>query len=238
MPLPQNFQNLRPQENFQLIRECLHETNKFGKEKFVHEFTQQQVSLAPLKKALFFHPNIISMVVFIISLILLIISLIIPNFIFMKIFWIRLTFFIIISFFYLAIPIFLERITPKFDMDWDERWGRVLSGYLSKTGLSLKQTERNIKRAILYYSRKSQPIGFINNLLWSGIFVGCLPERDFQNALITMSVPEILNANFFGAVCIIILPVVYVYYFVNYKIPIAWMENVVAQIELESMMLR
>lgn len=229
----QNSQNLPQQKTFQLVHECLRETNNIGKEKFANDLKKRKGMLARLRQFLFLHPNSIFLVILIFTLVLLGSAIIIRNFV--NIFWFRLSFLFMCTPLYLMIPLFLERITPKFEMGWDERWSRVLGSYLSKTQLNdnVDQAKRNIKKAILYYSREGKSIGFIVNLMWGGIFIGCLPEPSFQKALITMSVSEIFHANLFGSVCLLFLPFVYVHYFVYYEIPIAWMEHVLAQIELE-----
>ncbi|WP_341525714.1 hypothetical protein WKK05_24470 [Nostoc sp. UHCC 0302] len=232
MHLHKSYENLSSQQNLKLIRECLREINQLGRQKFGDELKQQQGILARLKKILFFYPNTIGISVFVLCLIFITICIVIANLV--NLLWIRITLFIIGSFLYLPLPIFIEFITPKFDMKSEERWGRVLGVYLSKTGLNLKQTERNIKRTLFYYSQEGKPIRFFVDLFWGGIFVSCLSEPTFLKALVTGSILEIFNANPAGAICIVILPFLYLFYFVNYKRPITWMEYIVNEIELAS----
>jgi hypothetical protein len=69
--------------------------------------------------------------------------------------------------------------------------------------------------------------------LWGGIIIGCLPDPAFQKALITFSPSIIWNANPLGSIGLICLPFIYTYYYVRYDLPIAWLENILAQIELK-----
>lgn len=112
---------------------------------------------------------------------------------------------------------------------------RNLTKIFKKTQLQNKKNEakQRFNRAIFYYRRKGKPINFLVNLLWGGIIIGCLPDLTFQKALITTSPSIIWNANPLGSIGLICLPFVYIFNSVRYDIPIAWLENILAQIELE-----
>jgi hypothetical protein len=150
--------------------------------------------------------------------------------------WISSGFLIFCLIAFLSIPIILKTNTPKLELEWDEQWKKVLEEYLKKTNLQNNKTNKakqNLKRAILYYRREGKPINFFVNLLWGGIFIGCLPDPAFQKALITGNPITIWDANPLGAIGVLSLPFIYTYYHVRYDIPIAFLENVLSQIELE-----
>lgn len=120
-------------------------------------------------------------------------------------------------------------------MGLHERWSRVIICCINSDDWynNIPELKRDINRAILSYTWEGKPLSFIVNLLWGGIFIGCLPDPNFQKALITMSITEIFKANLFGALCLILLPFIYIYYFINYEVPIAHMGLVIAQVEIE-----
>ncbi|MBD2307204.1 hypothetical protein H6G17_17040 [Chroococcidiopsis sp. FACHB-1243] len=243
------FQNPRispHRKTFQLIRECVHETNYLGKERFANTLKQQEGKIPKIRHFLFLHPTSILLIVFLITTIVFLgSSLIVRNFV--NILWIRLLFILSFSFIYITIPVFVQIITPKFDMKWEERWGQVFNSYLHKIELTsaqaelslseqqklrFKKAELSLKKAILYYSRTGKPISLFIKLLFGGIFIGCLPDPEFQKALISMSLSVIWDTNLFGAISILILPCVYIPYFAIYDVPITLMEQIVTQIEL------
>ncbi len=96
-----------------------------------------------------------------------------------------------------------------------------------------KQAKENLTRAILYYRREGKPLNFIVDLLWGGIFIGCLPDSDFQQLLMTLDMSQILKCNLFGGISIIVTPFLFVFYCIKYDFPAAWLENVLTQLELE-----
>jgi uncharacterized membrane protein YagU involved in acid resistance len=216
---------------FQLIQESLRETNIEGRENLSERLGNRKGKMSQVKHFLFLHPTFHFLSTVTIGVIIIYIASIVGNLEMSN--EIRLALVLIFISLYAAWPIFLNRVTPKFDMSFEETWGRVVGKYLWKTGYNLVQAERSIKREILRYKRESRPVNFIVNLLWGGVIIGCLPDPIFQKALMTTSLVEILNTNPFGGVCIILMPFIYQYYFVNYDIPIAWMESAVDQIELE-----
>ncbi len=230
----QGSQNPSHRKTFQLICECLDETKKLKKEKVTEKLKDYGGKLAQLQRLLIIYPRTSSSVLLIVNFVFFVASLLIINY-FPIPDEIRLTLFCIFFVLYFAIPIFLEWHISQFNMEWDEKWGRVLGSYLDKTNLNPIQAERRIKRAIRYYSSKGRPFSFIVNLLGSGIFIGCLSDPAFQKALMTMSWTEIYKANLLGAVCTVVMPLIYYYCIIKYDIPIAWMENVAMQIELEGL---
>ncbi|ACB50673.1 hypothetical protein cce_1323 [Crocosphaera subtropica ATCC 51142] len=96
-----------------------------------------------------------------------------------------------------------------------------------------KQAKENLTRAILYYRREGKPLNFIIDLLWGGIFIGCLPDSNFQQLLMTLDILQILKCNWFGGMSIIVTPILFIFYCIKYDFPAAWLENVLTQIELE-----
>ncbi len=233
MRLFQNARNRPHQKNYRRVLQCLLETNNLAKEELNNELQQREGLLARFKYFLFLKPNIILLVPFIVFLVLLPPAYIIRNFV--NVLWIRLLFVFFCAFLYVMIPLFLQRITPKLDMELHELWAGVISCCQREENWknNLKQIKRDINRAILSYRWEGKPLGFIANLLWGGVFIGCLPDPDFQKALITMSFSQVFQANLFGSMCLIFLPFIYIYYFINFETPIARMEIIISQIEFE-----
>lgn len=233
MRLFQNTQNQPHQKTYQRVYNCLLETNNVAKDKLSEKLKQQKGLLAQFKYLLFVKPNIILLIPFVIFLCLLPPTYIIYTF--QENSLIRQLFMLFCILIYLIIPLFVVRITPKLDMGLHERWSKVMSCCMKTENWNnnLKQAKRDINRAILSHRWEGKPLGFFVNLLWGGIFIGCLPDPDFQKALITMSFSTIFQANLFGSMCLLFLPFIYIYYFVNFETPIAWMELIIAQIEIE-----
>ena len=154
MRLFDNSRNLSARKTFKLVHERLRETNKLGKEKTADKLQQSKGKLARLRQFLFLNPNSIFLVYSILFLVILGSAIIIRSSV--DIFLIRLIFLLACIPLYLITPLFIERITSKVELEWDERWSRVVGSYLSKTNNDLEQTKRNIKRAILYYSREGK----------------------------------------------------------------------------------
>lgn len=69
--------------------------------------------------------------------------------------------------------------------------------------------------------------------MWGGIVIGCLPDPAFQAALMTTAIPNILDANPFGGVCLIILPFVYIFYFTTFQTPIIRLEILTSVMEIK-----
>ncbi|MCU0536570.1 MAG: hypothetical protein MUD14_22000 [Hydrococcus sp. Prado102] len=216
-----------------LVRKCLEETNKEYIKKLDNRLKRKKGIKSRFEYFLFTQPYINILV----SIILFYLFLFIGYFIviYFKETWIRLVFLASYIIFSLAIPIIITILTPKVKRIWDKQWKKNLQKYLEKTQLQNKKNEakQRFNRAILYYRRKGKPINFLVNLLWGGIIIGCLPDTTFQEALTTTKPVPIWNANPLGAIGLIVLPFVYIYNSVRYDIPIAWLENILAQIELE-----
>lgn len=235
------------QITFDCIRECLQETQSINREQTSTRLMQQRGWLGRLRQ-LRFHKPLLSYFVFIsISYpVLGIISFIVNE-------WtrdldskiqsfIRLIFLLIITFFYLAFTIGLNIITtPRFEMGYDEQWQTSLGCYLSKSKIDLdyakpdkmREAKRRIKRAISHYSRGGEALRFMIDLMWGGIVIGCLPDKESQNALLTLLPLTIFNANPFGGFCLFFLPFLFGWYQFRYYIRIVWMQQVIDQIELE-----
>ena len=240
MCLSQSSRISSHKKTVQLVRDCVRETNYLAKERFANALKQRKGKISQIRRFLFLHPTRALLLILALTTVVFLISyLIILNLI--NVLWVRLLFILTFGFFYIAITIFVPVITPKFNMEWEERWGQVLNSYLHKIALTpaqaelsiseqqelrLNKAEFSLKKAILYYRRKAKPINIIIKLLFGGIFIGCLPDPDFQKALITMSPSVIWNTNPLGAISILILPCICLYYSVIYDLPIAWMEQV------------
>ena len=125
-------------------------------------------------------------------------------------------------------------ITPKSDMNYDERWQRIRSCFFQETGLKIIPAKAKLKRDLLFYRRKSEPWKIIN-LLWGGVVVGAVASNvEFQKAIYEMHLKEMSNINPLATICIIILLIIYLYYFFKYEIPVAWISQTLSQIDLEA----
>jgi len=229
-------QNQRHKTIYKSVCKCLVETNNIAKEILKDKLKRkgkQEGYFAQLRYLLFTHPNTIFLIPFLLFLILLVPAYIIRTFV--ENLLVRLCFVFFCILLYLLLPLLLLKITPKLNLGLHKRWSKVIGCCMRSENWNnnTAQFKRDINRAILSYLWEGKPLGFIVNILWGGIFIGCLPDPDFQEALITMSLNEIFKANLFGALCLILLPFVYIYYFINYDTPIAQMELVIAQLEIE-----
>lgn len=216
-------------KTYQRVRECLLETNNLAKESFAEELRQRAGLLARFRLFLFLNSNII----FLVFIVLLMgITYFISNFV--NVLWIRVVFVCFLLLLYFALLLFV-RITPKLEMDLHERWSDVMNCCMRSENWNnnLKQMKRDINRAILSYRWEGKALDIFVNLLWGGIVIGCLPDPEFQKALITLSPLEIFQANFFGSIYLLFLPFIYIYYLVNFDNPIARMEIIIAQIQFE-----
>jgi hypothetical protein len=135
---------------------------------------------------------------------------------------------------YFGVPFFLEKITPKVEFSYEILWSNVVSKYLHYENLNGKLYEAKIrlKRARQYYIDQGRPLKFMIQLLWGGIIIGCLPDKEFQEVLITLDPLVICKENPLGGLSLISLPFILVRYHIKYDLPIAWLENTLAQIEL------
>lgn len=225
-------------ETYEIICECLKETHALDRIKTSELLAREKGFLSFLRQSLFYRPLVTNLAVtgIVLSLLYLIDSLKVNDSI------LRLIYiFVVVSVYFLLI-IFLLKITPKYEMEYDERWSRTVSSYLMKTNIDLKsftvseklkEARRRIKRGVNYYNRESILLKMTMNFLGSGIVIGCLPDADFQKALITYSFVKIFSENQFGAVAIVGLPIIAAFYSSFYGLPIVWMEQVISQIDLE-----
>jgi hypothetical protein len=134
------------------------------------------------------------------------------------------------------------KMTPKSHIGYQERWEDTLSLYLHKSGIKesystscrareyYQEARRELKITIGHYLRRGELLKRIL-LILGGIFIGCLPDKNFQVALITYSI-QIFNVNPFGAACLCIAPPIFFYYNEKYYLPSAWMQQIIDQIDL------
>jgi hypothetical protein len=239
----QKLKKSQPEKTYDLIRKGLKETHALDGEKTSNALSEEKGWLAFLRKSLLEKPLITCLVITIFLLIFiglgaLVIQKLINNI------YVRLLYFLFAAFLYAFVPIFVQIITPKSDMGYDEIWSRTVSFYLRETGIDndqkytsnlekLNEARRRIKRGIHHYRRQGEWLSFIMNLMWGGVFIGCLPDPEFQKALVTLSPIEIWNKNQFGAFSLLLLPFIAAFYSSFYGLPIAWMEQIASQVELE-----
>jgi hypothetical protein len=228
-------------ETYEIICECLKETHALDRIKTSELLAIEKGLLSFLRQSLFYRPLVTNLVVTgivgILSLLFLIVSLKLNDSIYM-----RLIYIFVVVFVYFSLMIFLLKISPKYEMEYDERWSRTVSSYLMKTNIDLKsftiseklkEARRRIKRGVNYYNREGMSLKITMNFVGSGIVIGCLPDPDFQKALITYSFVKIFSENQLGAVAIVGLPIIAAFYSSFYGLPIVWMEQVISQIDLE-----
>jgi hypothetical protein len=241
MHLNKTISKTPPKETYKIICECLKETHALDRRKTSEILTREKGWLSFLRQNLFYRPLITNLVVTgivgILSLLFLIVSLKVNNSIYM-----RLIYILVVVLVYFLLMIFLLKVSPKYEMEYDERWSRTVSSYLMKTNIDLKswtipeklkEARRRIKRGVNYYNREGMPLKITMNFVGGGIVIGCLPDPGFQKALITYSFVKIFSENQLGAVAIVALPIIAAFYSSLYGLPIVWMEQVISQIELE-----
>jgi hypothetical protein len=134
-------------------------------------------------------------------------------------------------------------MTPKSPVGYDERWSTTLTRFLSNSKITethdhhqiLKQyqeAKRRLNKSIRYYQREGEIIKFFMTIIGSGILMGTLASKEFQVALCTFSATKIIDANPLGLICFIVSPLILIFYLKRYYLPIAWMQQIVDQIEL------
>lgn len=130
---------------------------------------------------------------------------------------------------------FFVRITPKLDINLYKLWFFVLERCQQKPKKwsNLKIIKRDIKKALFLYLWEGKPLNFFINLMWGGIVIGCLPDPAFQTALGTMSISDMITANLFGDVCLLILPFAYIFYFITFQTPIVRLEIITSVMEIK-----
>ncbi len=228
-----NMTNFRSphEKTFNIIKEGLSINKQTYREAFTDELRQKEGYWSRFRYFLFLHPNFTFLIQFILFFLFIVLAILFN--IKQSDDWIRIIFIIIFMTSILMIPLLLLKFTPKFEIGWDRLWPKVLGYYLSQSGNDIEKAKHYLRRAIWYYKRKGKALNFIVNFLWGSIFIGCLPDSDFQHTLITLNVGKLFALNSFGAMSVIITPLLFIFYIIHYDLPVAWMENVLTQIELD-----
>ena len=232
-----NMTNFRSphEKTFQLIKEGLKENKQTYREAFTDTLRHKEGNWSKLKYKLFVHPNSIFWVQIGITIIIIIFAQLLNIKEGNK--WSQLIFIIVSMTILFTIPFLLIKITPKFEIGWDKLWPKVLGYYLAQSGNDIKKAKQSLKRAILYYRREGKVLNLLVNFLWGSIFIGCLPDSNFQKALMslvnTLNVIGFLETNLFGGISVLITPFLSIFYLIKYELPAAWMQNVLTQIELD-----
>jgi hypothetical protein len=141
-------------------------------------------------------------------------------------------FIILIPFLYGTIKILISVIKLQEQLNYDDLWNEILKLYLEDVGTDFRGAKIKLKKAIGHYSRLGEPFKFFIEVFIGGVFIGCLPDKDFQVALLSLCVSKIINANPFGAACLILLPLILGIYLFKYYLPKRWIQQVIDQIEL------
>jgi hypothetical protein len=225
-----------------LIRQCLRKTHFVDKKRTSSKLAKEKGWRATLRQHLFENPYFTSLGIAVFPYLFLFPgSLIIRNS--TSNIYVHLTWLLTVIFLSLGLHFYLQKITPKLEMTYDERWRLALDEYLIASGIKLKfdgkskqlnEAKIRIQRAISYYKKEGVTLKLILNLMWGSIVIGCLPDPAFQQALATLSLSEVWSTNPLGTFALLIVPFVGVVYFVRYGLPVAWMEQVISQIELAS----
>jgi hypothetical protein len=238
------------EETFECIKRCIKKTRAWDREQTRNTLDQHQESLQTIIKLFLFHRPLLAIVVFGLAYFLFVwITAIIIVYVAMKFdgkteAYIRQAGLLIILIPYIFLSIKMHVMTPRSQVGYDERWKKTLDFFLNELDVSsvgkahntqaekFREAKRRLKISIGHYLREGEVLKFFLNLIWGGIFIGCLPDKEFQDALLTLSAESIFNANRFGAICLFIAPLVFGYYFLKCILPSAWMQQVVDQIEL------
>lgn len=146
---------------------------------------------------------------------------------------IRLVYILFFVWIYLFIPFLLEVLKPKLKIEWLQLWKNTIEKLFTKTNWnSYDEAIYYLKIENKSYIKNGKVLKFTCQLLWGGIFIGCLPITEFQNALISLSPIQILKTNLFGGLSICILPLLYSCYYFKYDLPSAYIDNALDTIEL------
>jgi hypothetical protein len=239
------------EETFERVKRCIKKTRAWDREQTRDTLNQHQESWQTIIKLFLFYRPLLAMVVFVLVYFLFAwITAVIIVYVAMKFdnkteLYIRQAglFIILIPSIFLAIKMYV--MIPRSQVGYDERWQKTLDFFLNELDVSgtskvhdtqaekFREAKRRLKISIGHYLREGEVLKFFLNLIWGGIFIGCLPDNKFQDALLTLSAESIFNANRFGAICLFIAPLVFSYYFLKCVLPSAWMQQVVDQIELD-----
>lgn len=145
----------------------------------------------------------------------------------------RLIYVLIFILIYVAIPFLLEVLKPKLKIEWFQLWENTIKKLFTKAKWkSYDEAIYYLKIENKSYIRNGKVLKFTCQLLWGGIFIGCLPITEFQEALISLSPIQILKTNLFGGLSICILPLLYSCYYFKYDLPNAYIDNALDTIDL------
>lgn len=155
----------------------------------------------------------------------------------------RLTFLFLTLFPYTLYSIKSMKMAPKSPVEYDRKWSAILTRFLSNSKITeiysyhpntkkYQEAKRRLTKSIRYYQREGEVIKFFMTVTGSGILMGTLASRDFQVALCNFSATKAFNVNPLGFICLIVSPLIFIYYLKRYYLPIAWMQQIVDQIEL------
>lgn len=230
-----------PVGTFKLTKKCFQDIHSVDKNRTSERLRKQSGWLARLRYYLFEKPLRSHFHLLIGFLILLFLGGFIVRLVDNAI--IKAISFIVLSLLYFWISIFLYLITPSPDMDYDERWSKNINRikkvlgedrqHLSKQE-NLKYIKRRIQKSINHYRRNGEPTKFVVDLMWGGVFIGCLTDTKFQKALLFFpDIPKIWDANPFGMIALMSILFIGPIYHFKYRIPKIWIEQVIAQIELD-----
>jgi hypothetical protein len=138
----------------------------------------------------------------------------------------------IIPLFYATIKAVMSIAKLEKQLDYDNLWDEILKLYLKDVGTDRTEARNKLKKALGHYSRSGEPFKFFIEVFIGGVFIGCLSNRDFQVALLSLSVSKIIDTNPFGATCLILCPLILGIYLFKYYLPRKWIQQVIDQIEL------
>lgn len=146
---------------------------------------------------------------------------------------IRLFYLLIFIAIYAFLPIILELMKPKLKLKWVQLWKDVAEKLFVKARWKNHQEAiYNLSIEKKEYVKNRKYLKFLCQLLWGGIFIGCLPIVEFQQALISLNPIQIIETNWFGGLAICILPFLYDYYYINFEYHIDNIKNAINIIQL------
>jgi membrane protein implicated in regulation of membrane protease activity len=126
--------------------------------------------------------------------------------------------------------IILDRTNQKYKIEQEDLYDGTINSYLSQIKHDRGKVKRDFTAARGYYRRESKFIKIVVSF-FAGLFIGCLANKDFQIALLKMSLEEMFESNPFGTVCTILSPFIFICYSLYYKRPINIMNNVLSALE-------
>jgi hypothetical protein len=245
------FQNPIHKETLDCVLRSLEDTKLWDKDvtkKFIrHSIDGIGPRKHSLKLSLFLNPLLTILAFFVIYIIAFYISnkLFSETLIFLlvkDIFLPRFAFFLLTLFPYVFYSVKLIKMVPKSPVGYDKRWSTILIRFLSNSKITethsynnnkqCQEAKRRLTTSIQYYQRESEVIKFFMTVIGSGILMETLADKEFQVALYDFSAAKLFDINPLGSICLIVSPFVFIYYIARYYLPIAWMQQIVDQIEL------